>query len=152
MAKKFEIERKFLIKNISDSELAELSSSILHISQGYLSRRKESTVRVRICNEKAFITVKGITTGAKREEYEYLIPVDDARNMLQLCEGEPLVKDRYIIPWNELTLEIDIFKGKHEGLRLCEIELPSEDYPLILPPFIDKEVTDDPSYFNSNLK
>lgn len=144
-----EIERKFLVKN---TDYKSLSINRFCICQGYLSRKVESTVRVRIKDERAFLTVKGRTMGMSRSEWEYEIPVDEARAMLQECaEGTVLSKTRYIVPFEGLTWEIDEFHAAHEGLVLAEVELESEEAPVMLPSFVGEEVTGDSRYYNSNL-
>lgn len=143
-----EIERKFLIK--SDSWRYEARG--LRYLQGYLSRDKERTIRVRTIGDKGFLTIKGISRGLVRTEYEYEIPYDDAREMLrELCE-EPLIdKQRYRISYRDLIWEVDEFSGENQGLIFAEVELDDENQSLLKPPWIGKEVTGDPRYFNSNL-
>lgn len=144
-----EIERKFLVKN---SSFMDISDSRRDIKQGYISRRPEGTVRVRICGDKAFLTVKGRNKGAVRDEWEYQVPVEDAMQMLARCtEGNVIEKTRYIVPFGGLKWEIDVFHGAHEGLVVAEIELPAPDTPFTQPPFIGREVTGDQRYYNSNL-
>lgn len=138
-----EIERKFLVV---DNSFLECAESFEEICQGYLSTTPESTVRVRIKGNKAFITVKSKTIGITRGEWEYEIPVNEARELLSLCSGS-IEKTRYYCGrW-----EIDIFHGKLSGLILAEIELNSENEAIKLPSFIDREVTNDKRYFNSVL-
>ncbi len=143
-----EIERKFLV--VGDAWRALASGTTFR--QGYLSTVKERTVRVRTIGDKGFLTVKGITVGATRLEYEYEIPVADANEMLEgLCEQPIIEKDRYKIPYEGFTWEIDEFVGVNTGLIVAEIELPSEDQEFSRPDWIGEEVTGDPRYFNSNL-
>lgn len=146
-----EIERKFLV--ISDSFIKNAVSS-REISQGYLCTNPDATVRVRISGPDAWLTVKSRNHGAARGEWEYPVPVDDARSMLaECCAGRSLEKTRYIVPAAEegLKWEIDVFHGRHEGLVVAEIELLSEDTPFTRPPFIGEEVTGNPRYYNSVL-
>ena len=144
-----EIERKFLVKN---SIFMELSTTRKEIKQGYISRRPEGTVRIRICDDKAFLTVKGRNEGAVRDEWEYAVPVEDALQMLERCaEGTVIEKTRHIVPFGGFRWEVDVFHGGHEGLVVAEVELPSPDADLTLPPFVGPEVTGDPRYYNSNL-
>lgn len=145
-----EIERKFLVK--SDAWRAHATTAIA-IEQGYLSRQVDCTVRVRTWGEKAYLTVKGKTQGATRLEYEYEIPVDEAREMLrELAQGEPLRKTRFLVPADGgLMWEIDVFEGAHRGLVTAEIELPDEAQPFVRPDWLGEDVTGDPRYFNSNL-
>ncbi|MCD4746982.1 MAG: CYTH domain-containing protein [Bacteroidales bacterium] len=143
-----EIERKFLIKNDEYKKFAKGA----YYHQGYLNSDKERIVRIRIIDDKGFITVKGISVGPTRQEYEYEIPFSEAKEMLnQLCEKPTIEKYRYKIPLGEFVWEIDEFHGKNEGLVVGEIELKSEDQKFLKPDWVGKEVTDDPKYFNSNL-
>lgn len=143
-----EIERKFLVK---ESNWQKSSKGSL-IQQGYIVIRKEKVVRIRIMNDKGYLSIKGTTTGATRNEYEYEIPLEDARQMLNnLCEKPILEKHRYKINQGGMTWEIDIFHGDNEGLIVAEIELEYEDQEFEKPDWVDMEVTDDPKYFNSNL-
>ncbi len=144
-----EIERKFLVKN---SSFLELSASRQDIRQGYISRRPEGTVRVRICGDRAILTIKGRNDGAVRDEWEYPVPVEDAVLMLERCaEGTVIEKTRHIVPFGGFRWEVDVFHGAHEGLVVAEVELPSPDAAVPLPPFVGREVTGDPRYYNSNL-
>ena len=148
-----EIERKFLV--VSDS-YKPLAVRCYEISQGYLSSDPQATVRVRIKGDRGFLTVKGITVGAERDEWEYEIPVDDARQMLALCGTRVLSKTRWIIPAevegsDDAAWEVDQFHGALEGLTVAEIELPSADLNVSLPTFIGSEVTGDVRYYNSSL-
>jgi len=143
-----EIERKFLVKNDSYRKFAEGK----HYHQGYLNSQKERVVRVRTIGNDGFVTIKGITVGAVRLEYEYLIPLQDARELLgELCEKPTIEKHRYKVPYKGFTWEIDEFHGENEGLVVAEVELENEDQEFELPEFIGDEVTGDPRYFNSNL-
>lgn len=141
-----EIERKFLVT--SD---AWRIGAPTRFTQGYLSRDTQSTVRVRIAGSEAMLTVKGKTQGISRAEYEYPIPVTDAEEMLQLCEGPLIEKNRWFYRIGEMTWEIDEFLGLNAGLILAEIELDHEDQTFDLPDWVGKEVTHDKRYYNSNL-
>lgn len=144
-----EIERKFLVK---DRSFVDMATEAVDIEQGYLSRRVDATVRVRIYGNCGKLTVKGANCGAVRNEWEYDIPVADASEMLRNCaEGSVLRKTRYIVPFGGFVWEVDFFHGNHEGLAVAEIELPDENASFPLPPFVGKEVTGDPAYYNSNL-
>lgn len=145
-----EIERKFLVSN--DSWKASVIGSSKFI-QAYLSHRPEGIVRLRITDGKAFLTIKGKTRGVKRHEWEYEIPLKDAYEMLEneIYEGSYLEKTRYFVEYMGEKWEVDEFHGKHEGLVLAEIELPEIDSKFTIPPFVGKEVSNDPRYFNSNL-
>lgn len=141
-----EIERKFLV--IGDGWRM---ASPTYVCQGYLNRDQHRTVRVRIIGNTAYLTVKGLTTGSVRAEFEYPIPLDDARQLLQLCERPLIEKHRHIIPHHGATWEVDEFLGDNLGLVVAEIELASEGQQVDVPGWVGKEVTDDPRYFNSNL-
>lgn len=122
------------------------------IRQTYLSDNPEATVRIRITDDAAFITVKGITTGHTRDEWEYSIPVTDAVEMAdKLAGGFAIDKTRYYVPFEGFTWEVDEFHGRHEGLIIAEVEMPSAECTPSLPAFIGEEVTGDPAYYNSTL-
>jgi len=143
-----EIERKFLVKGDAWRKLAQGT----HYRQGYLSTVKERTVRVRTIDDKGFLTIKGISVGASRAEYEYEISVDDANAMLdKLCERPLIEKTRYKIEHQGFIWEVDEFEGDNQGLIVAEIELKDENQKFDLPQWIGEEVTGDPRYFNSNL-
>ncbi len=143
-----EIEKKFLIKNDEWREGAKGT----RYRQGYLSTVKERTVRVRTIDDRGFLTIKGVNVGAVRAEYEYEIPAKDADEMLtDLCEKPLIEKNRYKISYKNLVWEIDEFFGDNNGLIVAEVELTDEDQSIDLPPWIGKEVTGDPKYFNSSL-
>lgn len=146
--KKFEIERKFLV--ISE-EYKKSACSHYEISQGYLNRDPHRTVRIRKKDDKGYITIKGFTTGIRREEYEYEIPAADADNILALCLSTVISKTRWIVIHRGHKWEVDEFHGALEGLVLAEIELVSEGDAIAIPPFIGREVSDDPRFFNSAL-
>ena len=143
-----EIERKFLVVGDDWRALARGT----RYRQGYLSTVKERTVRVRTIDNKGFLTVKGVTVGATRSEFEYEIPAADADEMLDdLCEKPIIEKNRYKIPLGGVTWEVDEFLGVNDGLIVAEVELQSEDQSFPKPDWIGEEVTDDPRYFNANL-
>jgi adenylate cyclase len=143
-----EIEKKFLVRSKTYRELAEG----IYIHQGFLSTVKERVVRIRIFGKQAFVTIKGITIGATRTEFEYEIPVKDAEVLLsELCLKPTIKKYRYKIPYQGYIWEVDEFLGENQGLIVAEIELESEDQQFDIPNWIGEEVTDDPKYFNSNL-
>lgn len=144
-----EIERKF----IADSHFnyAEIAESRVEISQAYLSTNPDVTVRVRTYNTNAFLTVKSRNEGSMRQEWEYEIDYQEAKEMMGL-PGLPIIsKIRYVIPYMGHFWEVDVFQGKLDGLILAEIELSAIDEKFEMPPFIEREVTEDPAYFNSNL-
>ncbi len=143
-----EIERKFLLKGDAWRDLAQGTM----YRQGYLNSAKERTVRVRTVGDKAFLTIKGITVGATRAEYEYEIPYDDCVQMLDHLAEQPIIeKNRYKIPMGGHVWEIDEFFGDNKGLIVAEVELTSEDQAFPKPEWVGEEVTGDPRYFNSNL-
>jgi adenylate cyclase len=143
-----EIERKFLVKG---DEWRSLAKGTLY-RQGYLNSTKERTVRIRTINDKAFLTIKGLTLNATRSEYEYEIPLADCNAMLDTLAEKPIIeKKRYKVPFAGLTWEIDEFFGENEGLIVAEVELESEGQTFRKPEWASEEVTTDPRYFNSNL-
>jgi adenylate cyclase len=141
-----EIERKFLVYGLDWR-----SGNAQRISQGYLSRDKQRTVRVRIAGAKAYLTIKGETTGASRAEFEYEIPLEDAESLLLLCDGPLVEKLRHRIVYEGFTWEVDEFLGENTGLIVAEVELSSEDQAFSRPPWVGREVTMDARYYNSNL-
>lgn len=144
-----EIERKYLV---TDDSFISMATDSIEIMQGYLSTRKEATVRVRIAGDRGFLTVKGITRGISRSEWEYEIPVDDARRMIdELCGGVYIHKTRYIVEYAGHRWEVDRFHGLLAPLVVAEVELPSADIVPELPPFVGEEVSDDSRYYNSSL-
>ncbi len=143
-----EIERKFLVRGEDWRAMARGT----RYRQGYLSTVKERTVRVRTIDDKGFLTVKGVSVGATRSEYEYEIPGADAAEMLDdLCEKPIIEKNRYKISMGDVTWEVDEFLGVNDGLIVAEVELLSEDQSFPKPDWIGDEVTGDPRYFNANL-
>jgi CYTH domain-containing protein len=143
-----EIERKFLLKSDAWRGLAEGTM----YRQGYLNSAKERTVRIRTVGSKAFLTIKGLTVGATRSEYEYEIPLDECNAMLDTLAEKPLIeKKRYKISKGGLTWEIDEFFGDNKGLIVAEVELASEEQTFEKPEWVGEEVTGDPRYFNANL-
>jgi CYTH domain-containing protein len=110
-------------------------------------------IRVRINGEKSFITIKSSLTECKikRHEWEYEIPVEDAEEMLQLCENTLIEKKRYLVQVGKHTFEVDEFYGKNEGLLIAEVELESEDEPFEKPEWLGAEVTGNVRYYNSFL-
>lgn len=143
-----EIEHKFLVKNDSYKSMAVSESEIM---QGFLSRVPERTVRVRVRGDKGFITIKGKGSGAAHPEFEYEVPLDDAKQMLSLCEPPVINKTRYIVMHDGNRWEVDEFHGELQGLVIAELEVVSEEYRFSLPPFVGLEVTGDRRYYNSQL-
>ena len=142
-----EIERKFLV---TDPSIVEAAPGLV-LRQGYLSREAARTVRVRIAGDHAWLTVKGVTTGARRSEWEWEIPTSDAQGMLAICDGPILDKTRHRIEHGGRTWEVDVFGGANAGLVVAEVELQSEDEPFELPDWAGQEVSHDPRYLNVNL-
>ncbi len=145
-----EIERKFLVNSQSFKQEA---AGQTHIVQGYLSSVPERTVRVRVKDDKGFLTIKGIgsASGASRYEWEKEIPLSEAEDLLAICEPGVIDKTRYAVESGSFTFEVDEFYGENAGLVLAEIELPSEDAQFDRPEWLGREVTGDPSYYNSML-
>jgi CYTH domain-containing protein len=141
-----EIERKFLTVND-----AWRSASAVYFCQGYLNRSKERTVRIRVAGELGFLTIKGASTGASRAEFEYEIPLADAKQLLALCDGPLIEKYRRNITFAGMLWEVDEFLGDNQGLVVAEIELESESQSFSKPDWIGEEVTQDARYYNSNL-
>jgi CYTH domain-containing protein len=142
-----EIERKFLVK---DDDWR--NGQGMMYRQGYLNSDENRSVRVRVIGDRGYLTVKGISQGATRVEYEYEIPKAEADAMLDnLCEKPLITKKRYKIEFKGFVWEVDEFLGENQGLIIAELELESEDQVFIKPEWIGEEVTGDPKYFNSNL-
>jgi len=141
-----EIERKFLVNGDGWRNVEGLV-----FRQGYLSTVKERTVRVRVDGQSAKLTVKGINRGAVRKEFEYNIPVEDAEELLSLCEQPIIEKVRRRIAHGGLVWEVDEFFGENEGLVVAEVELEDEAQPIDKPAWIGEEVTHDPRFYNANL-
>jgi len=150
-----EIERKFLVQ--SDAFLAQ---AVAHheIMQGYLCRESGKTIRVRIRDAQAFLTIKSsaLRSGLAKFEWEREIELDAARELMQLC-SDPIVKTRYILPaepyeGHERKWEVDVFhSGKMQGTTLAEIELGDEHEPFVRPAWLGEEVTGLPQYYNANM-
>lgn len=143
-----EIERKFLV----DREKLPPLETPHHIRQGYLPGVKTATVRIRISDTQAYLTLKGRATGLSRSEFEYSIPLCDAEEMLQeFCHTFTIEKRRYLLSYRGHTWEIDVFEGGNRGLIVAEIELSSEEEAFEVPEWVTEEVSFDPKYRNSNL-
>ena len=141
-----EIERKFRVK-----EGAWRNAKGTTYRQGYLNSVKERVVRVRTIGDKGFLTIKGLTVGATRLEFEYEIPRTDAEQLLDICEKSLIEKMRFNVEEGGFVWEIDEFFGENKGLIVAEVELESEDQDFPRPDWVLEEVTGDPRYFNSNL-
>lgn len=144
-----EIERKFLVVNDSYRTMA---TDARHLTQGYLSTDPDRTVRVRIADDLAWLTIKSRNEGCVRGEWEYAIPAADARELMELCTGTPIVKTRFIVPYQGYVWEVDEFAGAHNGMVVAEVELADADANPQLPPFVGDEVTGNPAYYNSRLQ
>ena len=142
-----EIERKFLIKKGQWKPEGQGTK----IKQGYLSVDPERVVRVRIADQKAFLTIKGKAVGIVRTEMEYEIPKNDAEILIQMCLNMPVEKTRFYQVIDDITWEIDVFEGENTGLILAEVELENEFQKIEIPDWIDKEVSNDIRYYNSWL-
>ena len=141
-----EIERKFRVikdtwRNVKGTRYC----------QGYLNSAKERNVRVRTMEDKAYLTIKGIAIGASRMEFEYEIPLQDADELLEICEKPLIEKTRYKVQEGGFVWEVDEFFKENQGLIVAELELESEDQEFPKPDWAGEEVTGDPRYFNSNL-
>ena len=145
-----EIERKFLVRSESFKKEAFAQN---RIAQGYLSSVPERTVRVRIKENKGFLTIKGASneTGLSRFEWEKEIPVEEAAALLKLCEKGVIDKTRFEVKKGNHIFEVDEFHGENEGLIIAEVELKSENEPFEKPNWLGKEVTNDSRYYNSYL-
>ena len=144
-----EIERKFLVKE----GYKQFAYTYTRITQGYLSSVPERIVRVRINGDMGFITIKGVSnlSGMSRYEWEKEIPVNEAHELLALCEPGIIDKTRYLVQVGKFTFEVDEFYGENEGLVVAEIELSSEEELFEIPLWLGKEVTGDRRYYNSKL-
>lgn len=145
-----EIERKFLVKG--DYKAASTSHS--RIVQGYICSERGRTVRVRLRNDKGYLTIKGPSCdgGLSRYEFEKEITVDEANALLALCEPGVIDKIRWLVPAGKHTYEVDEFLGDNAGLVVAEIELSSTDEHFERPSFLANEITGDRKYYNSSLR
>jgi len=143
-----EIERKFLLKGDEWRKLADGT----RYCQGYLSTVKERSVRVRTINDRAWLTIKGISQGVRRLEFQYEIPYSEACELLEkVCEQPLIDKKRFRILYQGFIWEVDEFYGANQGLILAEVELKSEEQFFSKPHWIGEEVSSDPRYFNASL-
>ncbi len=144
-----EIERKFLV--VSDSWKPHVVSAT-RIVQGYLAHTDTATVRVRVKGEKAYLTIKGTSTGISRSEYEYEIPVPEAESMLsEMAQGPVVDKVRHLIDVDGHTWELDVFAGDNAGLVMAEVELDADTEDFVVPDWAGLDVSDDARYYNVNL-
>lgn len=144
-----EIERKYLVDHNQWQKMQKPKGEFYR--QGYLLTDPNKTIRVRQTTGKGFLTIKGISVGATRPEYEYEIPFEDAKELLDKFSISELTKTRYKIIFENKVWEVDEFSGDNTGLIVAEIELTSEDESFVIPGWIDKEVTGQEKYYNSNL-
>ena len=144
-----EIERKFLI-DFSFFDEQDFDSK-LEIRQGYILNSVEKVVRVRVSDDKCYLTIKGENSGMSRPEFEYEIPRYEAEQMIDTMCSTIIEKTRNIFFVHGDKWEIDVFRGDNDGLIVAEVEIPSEDYHLRLPKWVIKEVTDDVRYYNNSL-
>lgn len=145
-----EIERKFLVKK--DLMFKQQATSHSHIQQGYMDV-KGATVRIRLRDDKAYLTIKGKSAdgGLSRYEFEREIPVADAHEMLKLCHGGVIDKTRWLVPYEGHTFEVDEFHGANDGLIFAEVELSSPDEPFAKPDFLGPEVTGNKYFYNKHM-
>ncbi len=144
-----EIERKFLVRG----SFKEVAFAALRISQGYICRDGGRTVRVRIRGEQAFLTIKGPSAdgGLSRFEWEMEIPVQEARELMMLCQAGIIEKTRYLVKAGKHTFEVDEFHGDNEGLIVAEVELGAPDESFERPSWLGEEVTGERRYYNASL-
>ncbi|MFO7603725.1 MAG: CYTH domain-containing protein [Gammaproteobacteria bacterium] len=141
-----EIEKKFLLRNADWRAAVQRSRQFI---QGYLLGSEQASVRIRLEGEQAYINIKSATLGVSRDEYEYAIPLQDAREMLErLCEKPLIAKIRHEVMYASKKWEIDEFQQENAGLIVAEVELTSVDEPVIMPPWVGEEVSADTRYYN----
>ena len=145
-----EIEHKFLVRG----EYKTLASSSTNIMQGYICSGKGRTVRVRVRDDKGYLTIKGpsLDGGLSRYEFEKEITLDEAKRLMSLCEPGIIDKRRYLVPFKGHVVEVDEFYGDNEGLTMAEVELSSVDESFEKPDFIGRDVTGDRRFYNSSLR
>ena len=144
-----EIEHKYLV--IKDIWEKIIPNKSVEIRQAYLLTDPEKTIRVRTKGNSGFITIKGKANRASRLEFEYEIPIEDAIELINKFCSNLIEKTRHIVIHDNNTWEVDEFKGLNAGLIVAEIELASEDDKYSIPNWIEKNVTEDLRYANSNL-
>lgn len=147
----FEIERKFLVRGEDFKQQAESSS---HIRQGYILSERGRTVRVRIRDDRGYLTIKGPSEngGLSRYEFEKEITLDEAEHLMAMCEPGVVDKRRFLVPFKGHVFEVDEFYGDNEGLVFAEVELGDENETFEKPDFIGPEVTGDRRFYNSYLR
>lgn len=144
-----EIERKFLVKG----DFRPFVSGFYLIKQGYICRSKSKSVRIRIRNDQAFLTIKGASSdnGLSRYEFEQPVTVAEANELFKLCEPGMIEKERFIVPYQGHNWEVDLFLGENKGLIIAEIELSAADETFYTPEWVGEEVTGQQKYYNSML-
>lgn len=150
LAMHIETERKFLVR---DDSYKKMETECHRLTQGYICREKGRTVRVRLWDDRAYLTIKGAgsASGMSRYEWEKEISAEDAADLFRLCREGFIDKTRHIVPYGGKIFEVDEFHGENSGLTVAEIELGSEDETFSRPPWLGKEVTGDRRYYNSML-
>lgn len=145
-----EIERKFLVR----ATFKEFAQRSVYIVQSYLSINPKCSIRVRICEDKAYLTIKGESSksGLSRYEWEKELDLNEARELMNLSEFEPIEKRRYYIPQGKHCYEVDEFTAKNQGLIIAEVELDAEDEEVEKPKWLGREVTGNPAYYNVHLQ
>lgn len=144
-----EIEYKYLVNEEKWNNLHKPTPS--YIVQGFLAKSKDITIRIRIKNKHAFLTIKGKTVGITRSEFEYEIPVSDAEQMLSEFTEKVIRKNRYVIIHENRSWEVDVFEGQLEGLIMAELEVNSENEKFNLPNWATENVSEDDRYYNAVL-
>jgi len=144
-----EIERKFLVIKEKWNQVDKGPGKLLR--QGYILSDPEKTIRVRLTDTDGYLTIKGISHGATRQEFEYFIPQEEAVELLNNFSANEVSKVRYKVQVFGKTWEVDEFIGANEGLIIAEIELFSEHESFVSPTWVGKEVTSDIRYYNSNI-
>jgi len=141
-----EIERKFLITNDNWRKDADAGT---YMVQAYMSSNEKSSIRIRIIGDAANLNIKSKTLGIERSEFEYPIPINEAKEMLDsLCDRPYIEKTRFHVMHDSHQWEIDVFTGENEGLIVAELELGSADEQFTLPDWVGNDVSDDPRYYN----
>ena len=144
------IERKFLVNS---EDYKSRAFKVELFTQAYLNKNPAKSVRIRIIENEGFITIKGISknSGISRFEWEKKIPIEEALELMKLCEGKVILKNRYFIKHNEVIIEVDEFLNNNLGLVIAEVELKTIDQKLVLPNWIGKEITGENKYYNLSL-
>lgn len=145
-----EVERKYLVTD-PDWKAAARPARSTHIEQGYLCADKQRSVRVRIEQDRATLTIKGATKGITRDEFEYPLPLPDAKRLLDLCGRRRVSKRRFAVEYGGKAWVVDEFHGRNEGLVIAEVELRDASDAIDKPAWAGVEVSDRPEYYNSNL-